>query len=1008
MAGFSEASTIQAGLADRLSQPDLGWEEVDADDLDREETRVLIESEVREALLRFNPVLAEEPSRADLVLSRLRGVIVSVIDEGLIESNERMIDWLRGLESIDLPGVDNPPPIRLIDFDNPRANRLVVSREVTYHSGVGIPRRFDLVLWVNGFPLVICETKSPSEGSWLNAAKDINEVYEVDVPAFFVPNVFSFATEGKELKVGAIGAPPEIWQPWSSTADPIEQPSLKKTIRSAELLLTPENVLDILRSFTLYSSIRIGEGTKQIKIIARYPQVEAVKAITQRAADSGKKKGLVVHTQGSGKTFIAAFACGQIRRAVPGATVLVVLDRIDLIEQTGREFTSAGIDRLSVAENMAELREMLSAGKRGVILTTVFRFKDAGLLTDRDDIIVLVDEAHRTQEGSLGMDMREAIPNATYFGMTGTAISEKDRDTYRTFGDPDDSDQILSEYTRERSIADGATLPLRVEAPKPDLQIDTEALDEAFDQMAVEAGLTDEEKEVLAKQAGRASTLFKSDARIEAICADIVEHFYSRIDPIGMKAQVVCFDRELCVLYEAEIKRLLEERGSGDECAVVMTVASKGDPAEWRRYDLDREAEEKIKARFRDPEDPLKFLIVTAKLLTGFDAPIEGVMYLDKPLRKHTLSQALDRTNRRWINPETGQEKTHGLIVDYVGLGKEIAEAMQVKRPGGQTTPLSTGELKDELRAALAQALARFDGIDLTQFDFEALSAAQDRLADSAARDEFAEEFLRAQALFELLWPDPDLRDIRDSYRWLAKVYGSIQPAESQDALLWDRLGAKTMALINEHVVGVRMRGDRVEHVTIDEESLEALKALQIPGTDAVDVIDDPPTAEEILDGIEERLKKRLAQEDSPKYRSLAERLDRLRQAQFDSASDSIDFLKRLLDLAREVVAADREVRAEATEEQEAEEAGLLPEQRIGALTEILKEYKPDATPEIINGVVEEIDAVVMATRFSRWQTSREGERAVKTAIRKALNKFGVPPSGQIFDKAYDYVAEHY
>ena len=693
--------------------------------------------------------------------------------------------------------------------------------------------------------------------------------------------------------------------------------------------------------------------------------------------------------------------------------MLVVLDRIDLIEQTTREFKSAGIPRLNVAETREELQQMLADGQRGVILTTVFRFKGAGPLTERDDLVVLVDEAHRSQEGSLGMDMREALPKATFIGMTGTAISEKDRDTYETFGDPGDEGHVMSSYPRERSIADGATLPLRVEAPRPDLRIDTEALDQAFDQLAKEEGLTDEEKETLSKRAGRAETLFKADSRVKAICEDIVDHFYERIDPLGMKAQVVCFDRELCVLYEKEISRLLEERETGDECAVVMTVASKDDPVEWKKYDRDRKEEEKLKARFRDPGDPLKFLIVTAKLLTGFDAPIEGVMYLDKPLRKHTLSQALDRTNRRWINEQTGQEKTHGLIVDYVGLGKQIADSMQVKRTPGGKDPLSTETLKEELKAALAETLVRFEGIDRSDAGFEALSAAQDKLTSEADRIAFAEDFLKVQALFELLWPDPDLRDIRSDYRWLAKVYASIQPSQTMDALLWDRLGAKTMALINQHVIGVRLRGETVEHVTIDEESLLALKQLKIPGAENIDGgSGELPDPEEILDGIDKRIKARLADDDRPEYRSLAERLDKLRQSQFETASDSIEFLKRLLEVAKDLVAADREAKEEsgagAEPGEASDEAGLLPEQRIGALTQIFEEYGPETTPEIVNGVVQEIDAVVSGTRFSHWQTSREGERAVKTAIRQALKKFGLPPSGQIFEKAYDYVAEHY
>jgi type I restriction enzyme R subunit len=687
--------------------------------------------------------------------------------------------------------------------------------------------------------------------------------------------------------------------------------------------------------------------------------------------------------------------------------VLVVLDRLDLIEQTVREFSSAGVERITVAGTKVQLKQMLEEDRRGVIITTIYRFKDSGLLNEREDIIVLVDEAHRTQEGALGEDMRKiALPNATFIGLTGTAISEKDRDTFKTFGHPDDPDHVMVRYTPERSIEDGATVPLRVEAPPTDLHINKEDLDEAFDEMAAEEGLTDEEKELLARRATHVSTLFKAEARVEAVCSDIVEHFYNRIDPLGMKAQVVAFDRELCVRYLEEIQALLDARGNGDEATVVMTVSDKDDPKSWRAFDRDRNEEAKVKARFRDPEDPLKFLIVTAKLLTGFDAPIEGVMYLDKPLQKHTLFQALARTNRRWTNPETGQGKTHGVIVDYVGLGKQIAEAMATSKPKEGQGEIDMEPLKDELRASVEQCLKRFAGVDTSDATYAGLEAAQERLKTDEARDEFAHEFLKIQALFELLYPDISLRPIRDSYSWLAKVYESIQPAMASDALLWHRLGAKTLQLINEHVLTVDVRGAGVETVTIDEETLKALRDLEVP----VETDNETPDVEQILDSIEKRIQKRLAAKESPAYRSLAERLEKLRESRMGTASDSIEFLKRLLETARDLVKVERE-EAEAAEKDagvEEKPESVLPEQHIGALTQIFEEYRPDTAPDIIERVVKEIDEVVRQVRFTNWQKSYEGSREVRRAIRQALRKYGLAHEHELFDRAYEYVEQSY
>jgi type I restriction enzyme R subunit len=1015
MASFTESSTSQAACVDRLTKSDIGWKFIAGDALARDETEVLVEKDLIWALKQFNPLIAKQPDRVDEVLPRIRALVLAAYNDGLMATNERMVSWLRGLESHQFVGEMIGEPVKLIDFDNPRANKLVVSSEVRYKVGGQKPRRYDIVLWVNGLPLVVGETKTPVKGgvSWLNAAKDISETYEVKTPGFFVPNVLSFATEGKNFMYGPIGMPPEMWLPWGSTQDEITMPSLARMLRNVELLLTPEMVLDVLRSFTLYSTLAVGELTKTIKVIPRYQQVEAVEAIVGRALDPKKKKGLLHHHQGSGKTLLMAFATGKLRRQLDAPTVVIVLDRLELNEQVAREFTTAGIPQVTLADSEKQLQRYLKEDKRGVVITTIYRFKDAPVLNERENIVVFCDEAHRTQEGTLGLDMRRALPKATYIGLTGTPISKSDRDTFENFGDPDDPGSVLSSYSAERSIADGATLQIHAETRLVDFHIDKKALDEAFDAMAAEEGLTDEEKETLARKATKMATLMKTQKRITAVCADIVEHYTTKVAPIGLKAQVVCGDRELCVLYQKEIQRFFDERGEGWESTVVMTC-KKGDDDEWTQYDRDRAEEARIKARFRAMHDPLKILIVTAKLLTGFDAPIEGVMYLDKPLREHNLFQALARTNRRWTNPDTTQEKTAGLVVDYIGLAEEIAKALQAQRPKEKlaTPDEDLQRLRDEFQALLADALARFEGIDREKADFVTLHEAQQRLIEEEARDAFAREFLTAHALFEFLWPDEALRDWRGDYRWLAKVYQSIQPSTTPDALLWHRLGAKTHELIAQFITDVEIDRTKFGQLVLDEQTIEALRKL---GWVTPDEPDAPPTADEVLDSIEKRLEKKL--DGSPSnatYRSLAERLEALKQTKIDAAEDSIRFLKELLEVARALVAAERAEVAEsgasaAVAGHETEEPmSLLPDQRRGALTQILEEFQPEFTPEIIERVVAEIDAVVMGVRFTNWQTSREGDRKVKIAIRQALKKFGIDPTGEIFERAYAYVAEHY
>ncbi len=615
MTSFSEASTVQAAVIDRLTQADLGWQLVGAEGLGRDKTDVLLESDVVDALQRLNPILAERPELIAEVMPKLRAVVLSVHDDGLVAANERMMSWLRGNETVHFVGETNPTPVRLIDFDEPRTNRLVVSREVIFKAGGEKDRRYDILLYVNGFPVVLGETKTPFQDkkSWLNAALDITETYEPKNPAMFVPNVLSFATEGKDFRYGPIAMAAVDWLPWGSTADEMMAPGLKRAIRSVELLLSPERTLEILRDFTLYSIDGSGSAPRPIKVIPRYPQVEAVQRIVERATDPTRHQGLLREHQGSGKTLLMAFAATKLVRAQHAPTILIVLDRLDLDEQTTREFASAGM-RLKTAATRDDLRRMLGdEDRRGVIVTTIFRFREAGMLNDRSNIVVFCDEAHRTQEGLLSKDMRDALPNATFIGLTGTPISTADRDTYERFGHPDDPGHLLHEYDDVRSIHDGATLQVISESRLVDVHIDEEELDEAFEAMAAEERLTDEEKETLAKKAARLETIFKAPERIRAVCKDIVDHYTRRIAPLGLKAVVVAYDRELCVRYQEEISRLLVERGEGWQSTVVMTTQGKDDPPAYQAFERDRAQEAEVKRRFRTYSDPLKIVIVTAK-----------------------------------------------------------------------------------------------------------------------------------------------------------------------------------------------------------------------------------------------------------------------------------------------------------------------------------------------------------------------------------------------------------
>lgn len=336
-------------------------------------------------------------------------------------------------------------------------------------------------------------------------------------------------------------------------------------------------MLDLLADFTLFEHAGDNAGGGLRKLLARYTQYEAVQLIVARAKDPARRRGLIHHTQGSGKTLAMVFAAAKLLRepAMRNPTVLLVADRVQLVRQMWDQFRTAGMPRLDVPETAGELRDALGPrDQRGLIFTTVHKFRDAPLLNERDNIVVMVDEAHRTQEGNLRLTMRAALPNATLIAFTGTPIAELGRNTFATFGDEGDPGRTLHAYGTDQSIADGTTVPIHVSPRKVEFALDKDALDEAFAQMTADEGLDDDEAETLARRASRVSTFFANPERIRRVCADIVEHFYATVDPLGMKAQVVVYDRAACVAYHHEISRLLAQRHAAEGTSRAMGPTS--------------------------------------------------------------------------------------------------------------------------------------------------------------------------------------------------------------------------------------------------------------------------------------------------------------------------------------------------------------------------------------------------------------------------------------------------
>jgi type I restriction enzyme R subunit len=969
------------------------WTYVAAAALPRQLGEVMVEPWVREALIALNPEIAEQPDRADEVIYALRAILLSVQGDGLVRANENFCLWLRGEKTMPFGPNGEHTPVRLVDFNSPSNNRLTVTNQFVYSrtgaltpgpsptgrgvaesrgEGQSVAKRFDVVFLVNGLPLVIGEAKTPTRSAvtWFDGAYQVNEIYEKEIPAMFVPNVFSFATEGRVLRYGSIRMPIDLWGPWRDEEHQ-EEGNLGHVRTTVESLLRPGVVLDILQNFTLFAT---DKKHRRIKVICRYQQYETTNKMIARVVAGYPKKGLIWHFQGSGKSLLMVFAVQKLRMhpRLGNPTVLIVVDRIDLDTQISATFNAADVPNMVGVGDRQELQRLINQDVRKVLITTIHKFGEAtGEWNARKNIIVMVDEAHRTQEGGLGRKMREALPNAFLFGLTGTPINRADRNTFWAFGADADSAGYLSRYSFQDSIRDKATLPLHFEAPTVKLKIDKAAIDEAFKQIT--DNMSEQDRDDLAKRAAKMAVLVKNPERVRAVVEHIVQHYQTKVEPNGFKAQVVCFDRECCVLYKA----VMDEIAGPEASAIVMSGGQK-DPPAWSVHMRDKDAEEKLLDRFRDPADPLKFVIVTSKLLTGFDAPILQAMYLDKPMKDHNLLQAICRTNRTY-----GQTKTHGLIVDYIGIFDNVAQALDFDEKAVQQVVSNIDELRKALPVQVQKCLAFFPNVDRSVGGYEGLMAAQQCLPDNATRDKFAGEYSVLGTIWEALSPDPCLGAYAKDYKWLTQVYESVKPVSGNGKLLWHRLGAKTIELINEnvHVEAVR---DDIEALVLDADALDSILNDANPGK----------KAREVEIKLIARLRKHAG---NPKFTELGERLEKVRERHEQGLLNSLEFLKAILEIAKDTVEAENRVDPE--EEQD---------RALAALTELFNEVKSKQTHVIVERIVADIDGIVKQVRFPDWQDTTQGEREVRQVLRRTLLKYKLHTDQELFDKAYGYIREYY
>ena len=782
----------------------------------------------RENEVLFLPLLVD-------ALVRLNGIprdVAEAIAQKLagVDDNREWLDLLRGKLSHKVPGEDTHRTIRLLDFDDPTNNDFAVTNQLTIH-GASV-RRPDVIVYVNGLPLVVIEAKSPlNPGQNTFDAVDQIRLYEREIPRLFATNLFNIATNDLTLLYGATGAPAEHWARWRDPWPMKAEDFADETAKGLYALLEPSRLLDLLAHFIVFET----RDGKTIKKLCRYQQFRAVNKMVARVVEAKQRAGLVWHTQGSGKSLTMVFAALKLKfhrgitsERLRNPNLLVITDRIDLHEQIATTFEACGLPNPVGVESINHLREVVRADVVGrTVLTTIFKFRwdEPGLKSDvhqhrlealrkmaipgSDQWILMVDEAHRTQEKDLGAYLRAVLPDAVRFGFTGTPVKKGDLDTFENFGVKGEA--YLDKYGIDDAVADGATVPIYYVGRPSIWELDAKLLDGDFD--TTFQHLPEEQREELRRRGVTKGDLARFEERIRVIANDIWTHYSQHVLPDGFKAQIVAIDRLACVAYKRALdaaiaKSLRKVDGlDADEAeaqakAMSVCIYSPGQHDAVQHPELvehqiaPEDVTPKIVPRFLDPKDPLRFLIVCNKLLTGFDAPLEQVLYLDNPLTDHNLLQAIARTNRRYLH------KDHGLIVDYIGVSKKLAEALAAyRREDIEHAMRDRDALHDQLRAAHR---AMFDEIADVERTGDPKADVMAVLASLDGEDAWFTFRGKADALLKAygaLHPDPRVLPYLIDVKFIGAClpYG-LQKFEQKEEVDWRAYSEKIRGLLKKHL----------------------------------------------------------------------------------------------------------------------------------------------------------------------------------------------------------------
>ncbi len=1033
-AAFTESTIEQAALA---WLENMGWKvghgpEI-APDMPAAEradySEVVLKQRLCDALGRLNPELPPEALEdAFRKLTRPEGA-------DLIQRNRALHRLLVNGVTVEYrtaDGVIRGAQVRVIDFDGPTNNDwLAVNQYAVVENKHS--RRPDVVLFVNGLPLAVIELKNAAdEDATIWTAWQQLQTYQAEVPSLFATNAVLVVSDGIEARVGPLGAGREWFKPWRTIAgDRLADSHVPELQVVIEGVFAPRRFLDLVRDFIVFEDDGSGRLVKKIAGYHQFHAVQVAVAETLRAAklarggqiaeqlgryEAGRKPGgkpgdrrigVIWHTQGSGKSLTMAFYAGRIIRepAMENPTIVVLTDRNDLDDQLFGTFSRCQ-DLLRQppvqAESRAHLRELLSVQAGGVVFTTIHKFfpEEKGdrhpTLSERRNIVVIADEAHRSQYDFIdgfARHMRDALPHASFIGFTGTPIEKADASTRAVFGD------YISIYDIQRAVEDGATVPIYYESRLAKLALDEAErprIDPDFEE--VTEGEEVERKEKLKTKWAQLEAIVGAEKRLQLVAQDIVEHFEHRLEAMDGKAMVACMSRRICVELYRELVRLRpawhDEDDACGEIKVVMT-GSASDPPDWQPHIRNKPRREALAKRFRDPADPLRIVLVRDMWLTGFDAPSLHTMYMDKPMRGHGLMQAIARVNRVF------RDKPGGLVVDYLGLAHELKEALATYTESGGTgrTALDQEEAVMLMREKYEVCCSLFHGFDWSRWTtgrpearLSLLPAALEHiLAQENGKDRCIQAVRDLSKAFALAVPHEEALAIRDDVAFFQAVQAVLTKRAPGEARPEEELDHAIRQIVSR---AVAPKG------VVDIFAAAGLRKpdISILSDEFLAEVRDMPQRNLAVELLQKLLKGEIAtrrRKNVVQARSFAEMLEQTLRRYQNRAIEAAQVIEELIALAKDMREANR--RGEALGLTDEELAFYDALETNDSAVKVLG----DAT---LRTIAQELVRTVRANITIDW-TMRENVRAqLRILVKRILRKYGYPPDKQ--EKATQTVLE--